>query len=173
MERINGRATSIFLDCENVSGIDLHRKFCDCLLREIFKTTLDLNPSYMNSAFPRNDTGSYCLRNASALARKPIHSSKHGLQTISYIGSRLWESLPESIRSLPDESSFFLLIRYFIYTCIQKIITFPFLDSGLDLLIHMCIQITFGFSLLDSGLDLLIRLFIYNIFIQKNFNFCF
>ena len=60
----------------------------------------------MNSVFPPNTTGPYCLRSTNAVARKAVHSTKHGLRTISYIGSRLWESLPESIRTLPDEASF-------------------------------------------------------------------
>ena len=106
MEHINERANKIFSDVENVSAIDLHRKFCECLLREIFKIKLGLNPSYMNSVFPPNATGTYGLRNTDTIARKAVKTSKHGLQTVPYIGSRLWESLPESLRNLPDLASF-------------------------------------------------------------------
>ena len=87
-------------------SFDIHRMHCMTLLREIYKTKMGLNPEYMGDVFPfRADMG-YCLRSGDTLNRRRIRTVRDGLQTPSYIGAQLWDSLEPSIKAAPDLKAF-------------------------------------------------------------------
>ena len=73
----------------------IHERNCRLLLQEVFKTKHGLNPSYMNDVFTFKKS-QYNLRSLCALEWEKILSVGHGLQTVSYIATQLWDTLPES-----------------------------------------------------------------------------
>ena len=102
IERIHVKASALV--CDNNSDT-MHRLFCERLLKEIFKTKLGLNPSYMQTVF-RFKNPHYNLRNGVAIVRNRTKTTKHGLQSVSYIGAQLWDSLPMSVKLASSVKSF-------------------------------------------------------------------
>ena len=101
--------------CERLSPgchhVDLHRRNCEFLLKEVFKTKNSLNPSYMKEIFNFRDSYPYWTRNQSDLIRHRVFTMRHGLQTATYIGSDLWEALPSDIRNSETLSGFALNVK--------------------------------------------------------------
>ena len=90
----------------DTSSYDIHRKHCNSLLKEIYKTKTGLNPAYMREVFPfRGDTG-HSLRSGDTLQRNRIRTTHNGLQTVSYIGAQLWDNLSHQVKSAPDLKDF-------------------------------------------------------------------
>ena len=87
------------------SHLSIHRHNCELLLKEIFKTKHSLNPCYMKDVFEFKETF-YATRACPEIKRPPTHTTTHGLQTASYIGAKLWDSLPKSVRGLDSVDTF-------------------------------------------------------------------
>ncbi|XP_057309202.1 uncharacterized protein LOC130647380 [Hydractinia symbiolongicarpus] len=103
---IHSRANRLLCDrIENECRISIHEKFCRKLLKEVFKTKMKQNPSYMNDVFVFKNTA-YSFRASSSLERCRTRTTKHGLLSVSYIASKLWEKLPNSVRNAPSLSLF-------------------------------------------------------------------
>ena len=110
LERVNEKANSLFLDTTQKADTNLHRRYCESLLKEVFKTKFDLNPSYMKSVFP-DRICPYNLRSGDSIARNRIRTTKHGLQKVSHIGTQMWDSLPESDKTATSVNSFCRSLR--------------------------------------------------------------
>ena len=105
LERINERANALLVDNTPSPPKTLHRKHCESLLKEVFKTRHGLNPSYMKEVFHERGCH-YHLRSGNSFVRPRTRTTKHGLQTASYIGVQLWDSLPENVRASTSLASF-------------------------------------------------------------------
>ena len=103
LQSLQDRVEKLSPGCRHV---DLHRRNCEFLLREVFKTKNDLNPSYMKDIFSFRNNYPYWTRNQIHMNRQRIFTSRHGLQTASYIGAELWEALPDAVRDSDSLSSF-------------------------------------------------------------------
>ena len=102
LQRLQERTMSLIQIPEYVS---LHRRNCEQLLKEVYKTKNDLNPSYMKDVFNFKNCR-YETRRKNTLERNPIHTTNHGLQSVSNIASQLWDSLPNDIKNSSSLSKF-------------------------------------------------------------------
>ena len=68
------------------------------LCTEIYKTLKGLNPNYMNKIFVKS-CSRYSSRRPHDLMVPRVNQTKFGLKSIQYEGAKLWNHLPNSIKS--------------------------------------------------------------------------
>ena len=67
------------------------------LLTEINKTVKNLNPSFMAEIFASKDVP-YALRGGNNIVLPRARANPHGIDTIRFIGQKLWQTLPKEIK---------------------------------------------------------------------------
>ena len=65
---------------------------------EIYITKNSLNPLFMEDVFVERPNITYDLRNKDGLLVPRANTTAHGIETIQYVGSRLWQTLPSETR---------------------------------------------------------------------------
>ena len=82
------------------------------LYTEIYKTLNGLNPSYMNEIFVKSSSR-YSSRGPHdfMVPRVLVNQTKFGLKSIQYEGAKLWNHLPNSIKSAENLEIFENLIK--------------------------------------------------------------
>ena len=108
VQHLQDRVERMSPECSHVS---IHRRNCELLLKEMYKTKHCLNPSYMKEVFHFRDFVPYNTRAHSDIRRPLIRTTRFGLQTPSYIGAQLWDALPNSVREADSLESFMSLVR--------------------------------------------------------------
>ena len=67
---------------------------------EIFKVKNDLCPEMMKEIFIFHENPTYNLRSGNHLTRRNIRTTYYGIKTISNLGAKIWDLLPEEIKIL-------------------------------------------------------------------------
>ena len=98
-----------FLEKDN--AVKIHTKNLQLLMTEIYKTHNNLNPVFMEDIFNAK-CPQYSLRNGSKMNLPKIRTTTFGIETISYVGGKLWHKLSTEIK----ESSNFAQFRTRIKT---------------------------------------------------------
>ena len=91
----------------NSSTMEVRRMRALCV--EIYKTLNNLNPDYMKDIFVKPD-GRHSSRRPLNISVPRVHQATFGLKSIRYEGAKLWNSLPESIKSAENLERFKRLI---------------------------------------------------------------
>ena len=81
---------------ERDNSVTIHERNIQVLLTEIFKVKSEAAPEIMTGIFKFKDH-SYDLRKNNCLERRIIKSCKYGSETVSNLGAKLWDILPENI----------------------------------------------------------------------------
>ena len=92
------------------NDVSIHQRHLRFLALEVYKTIMHLNPEFMWPYFQRNPMP-YNLRNGSKLVLPPAKSSKHGINSLVFRGSLLWNNLPSSIKSSETINEFKYKLR--------------------------------------------------------------
>ena len=87
------------------NSVPLHIRNLQLLMTEVFKTKLNLNPSFMKDIFVEKPV-SYGLRGCHNLSLPQARTTCYGLETISFLGCRLWQALPNDLKQSDTLSSF-------------------------------------------------------------------
>ena len=77
---------------------------------EIYKTLANMNPPYMQELFERSSS-SYSTGRPYDLMVPRVNQTSFGSRSIKFEGSRLWNHLPQNIRSADNLSNFKQLIK--------------------------------------------------------------
>ena len=72
---------------------------------EIYKCLHGLNPAYMRQMVEVKSTN-YSLRNANVLVQPQVKTSNYGLRSFRYYGPKIWNMLPNNIKTLTNISDF-------------------------------------------------------------------
>ena len=75
-----------------------HIKFIHKILEEIYKTLKKQNPSFLAKLFTIKTSG-FNLRRGEQLMLPPANTVKFGLQSLSFVGSLIWDRLPKDVKS--------------------------------------------------------------------------
>ena len=95
--------------------VAIHIKNLQNLMLEIYKSMNHLNPSYIWHLHERKET-QYDLR-TKHLCKLPITNTiKFGMESLSFRGSLLWNSLNDEIKELPTVASFKTKIKTWMGT---------------------------------------------------------
>ena len=79
------------------NAVSIHQRNLQYLMIEIYKTKKSLNPSFMSEIFEARDV-QYDLRNKNTLGIPNANTTSYGIETVRYLGQKLWQTLPRSIR---------------------------------------------------------------------------
>ena len=80
------------------NSVSVHQRNLQLLMIEIYKTKNSLNPSFMEDIFVERPNITYDLRNNDGLLIPRANTTAHGIETIRYVGSRLWQTLPSETK---------------------------------------------------------------------------
>ena len=72
----------------------MHHRNLKALAVELFKVFKGLSSVIFTEAFPVRQQSQYNVRNYSYFAIPCAKTVNHGLESLSYIGSKLWDSIP-------------------------------------------------------------------------------
>ena len=104
--------TSSFVSLlEKDRSVTIRQKNAQLLMTEMFKTTNNLNPSFMDQIFLKRSVP-YNLRNTNTFLLPMTHTVNHGTETIRYRGQRIWHSLPQEIKDSNPVQKFKNKIKY-------------------------------------------------------------
>ena len=94
-------------------SVSIHHRNLQILATEIYKVKHNSSPEIMSDIF-ENRSLNYNLRNNLEFKTHNVHSEKYGINTISYLGPRIWSILPEILKNAPDLLAFKRQIKSWI-----------------------------------------------------------
>ena len=98
---IHKDSTSIFEGLVIKSNsVSVHQRNLQLLLIEIYKTINNFNPSFMAEVFATNVVP-YNLRGNTNIVLPKARTNLYGIDTIRFVGQRLWQNLPKEIKEPP------------------------------------------------------------------------
>ena len=88
---------------EQSKSVPVHVRNLQLLMTEIYKTKCGLNPPFMKEIFMQRNIG-YSLRHGDDAQLPKVRTTSFGVESIAYLGNKLWQNLPQEIKqsnSLP------------------------------------------------------------------------
>ena len=88
---------------EQSKSVPIHVRNLQLLMTEIYKTKCGLNPPFMKEIFMQRNIG-YSLRHGDDAQLPKVRTTSFGVESIAYLGNKLWQILPQEIKqsnSLP------------------------------------------------------------------------
>ena len=103
---------SLFKDLlEKGGSVSIHHRNLRTLAVELFKVFKGLSPVIFAEAFPVRQQSQYNMRNYSYFAMPRAKTVNHGLESLSYIGSKLWDSIPSHMKEIDSINEFKYVIK--------------------------------------------------------------
>ena len=90
---------------EQSNSVPIHIRNLQLLMTEVFKAKFHLNPPFMKDFF-REQNMSYNLRHGNDAQLPKVQTTSSGIETIAYLGGRLWQLLPQEIKQSSSLSIF-------------------------------------------------------------------
>ena len=87
------------------NAASMHQRNLQYLMIEIYKTKKNLNPSFMSEIFEARDV-QYDVRNKNTLGIPNAKTTSYGIETVRYLGQKLWQTLPHSVRESQSLTAF-------------------------------------------------------------------
>ena len=87
------------------NAVPIHIRNLQLLMTEIYKTKWELNPSFMKEIFIEKHSA-YGLRSCHNRLLPQARTTCYGLETISFLGSRLWQALPNDMKQSDTLATF-------------------------------------------------------------------
>ena len=91
---------------EKNGSISIHHRNLRTLAVELFKVFKGLGPVIFTEAFPVRQPSQYNMRNYSYFVMPRAKTVNHGLESLSYIGSNLWDSIPSLMKKIDSINEF-------------------------------------------------------------------
>ena len=88
------------------NSVSIHIRNIQRLATEMFKFYNGLSPPLMNSIFKLKAENSYNVRQVSEFSRPMVKSVYHGIESISYLGPKIWDILPEKLKNIDNLEHF-------------------------------------------------------------------
>ena len=73
---------------------------------EMYKLISNLSPPIMNRVFKLNSDSHYNLRQILQFSRSLVKSVHHGIESISYLGPKIWDILPDDYKTIQNLDTF-------------------------------------------------------------------
>ena len=106
----------------NKGGITrgIYQRNLQLLLIEIYKTVNNLNPSFMAEVFITNVVP-YNLRGSTNLVLPKARTNLYGIDTVRFVGQKLWQSVPKEIKESQSLDIFKRNIKAILLDCSCKL----------------------------------------------------
>ena len=106
--------TSSFMKLlEKSKCVTVHHRNLQVIAREIYKAVNNLSSSLMSKLFKIKETN-YNLHRENTLVVSNVHTTRYGIDSISYLGPKIWDSVPAEIKSFPTLNCFKQAIKTWI-----------------------------------------------------------
>ena len=96
---------------EKDGSVSIHERNIKILATEMFKVSRNLAPSQMHEIFKLKDQPHYNLRYNSLFFRPLVNSVYKGTESLSFLGPKIWDILPDTYKYIPDLNSFKLALK--------------------------------------------------------------
>ena len=87
-------------------SVSIHVKNLKYLATKIFEVKNDLCPEIIKEFFIFHENPTYNVRSRNHLMRRNIQTTHYGIETISNLGAKIWDLLPEQIKNASSLSVF-------------------------------------------------------------------
>ena len=81
-------------------SVSIHHRNLRTLAVELFMIFKGLSPVIFAEAFPLRQQSQYNMMNYSYFAMPRAKTVNHGLESLSYIGVKLWDSIPSDMKEV-------------------------------------------------------------------------
>ena len=88
------------------SSVSIHIKNIQKLAIEMFKSYKGLSPPIMDNVFKLRTENRYSLRQISEFSRPIVKTVYRGTESLSYLGPKIWDILPEKLRNMDNLERF-------------------------------------------------------------------
>ena len=92
-------------------SVSIHHKNIHTPAIEMFKIYTKTSPGIMQEVFQMKDQGHYFLRNQRDFGIPTVKSVNYGLESIRFLGPKIWESLPNNLKNKESIESFKMAIK--------------------------------------------------------------
>ena len=97
------------LDLDN--SVSIYHKNLQCLAIELYKIFNGISPDIMKDVFPLNASSNYDIRNRPTFFNRRVRSVFNGTESLSYLAPKIWELVPENIKTAESLSKLKFLIK--------------------------------------------------------------
>ena len=87
-------------------SVSIHVRNIQVLMIELYKVKKKLAPTLLCEVFKIKQTSHYNLRTINEFELPKVRTSNFGTESLSYLGPKLWETVPSLIRDLDSLESF-------------------------------------------------------------------
>ena len=101
---------------EKDNSVSIHHKNIQALAIEMFKVKHKLCPEITGDIFMERTNNQYNLRNRPDFITPQVHSVFHGTESISYLGPKIWDVVPEEFKHKKSLNSFKESIKIWVPT---------------------------------------------------------
>ena len=101
---------------EKDNSVSIHHKNIQALAIEMFKVKHKQCPEITDDIFVERTNNQYNLRNHPDFITPQVHSVFHGTESISYLGPKIWDIVPEEFKNNKSLNSFKESIKMWIPT---------------------------------------------------------
>ena len=101
---------------EKDNSVSIHHKNIQALAIEMFKVKHKLCPEITGDIFMERTNNQYNLRNRPDFITPQVHSVFHGTESISYLGPKIWNIVPEEFKNKKSLNSFKESIKMWVPT---------------------------------------------------------
>ena len=98
---------------EKDNSVSIHHRNSQALAIEIYKVLHGLSPSFLNEFFVPA-LYPYNLRLKDVLQRRRVNSVRHGTESLSFLGPKIWDIIPENMKQSETVEMFKTKIKRWI-----------------------------------------------------------
>ena len=107
----NDKRSSFNALLEKDGSVSIHERNIKILPTEMFKVSKNLAPPQMHEIFKLKNQPQYTLRYNSLFSRPLVKSVYKGTESLSFLGPKIWDILPDTYKDLPDLNSFKVALK--------------------------------------------------------------
>ena len=107
----NNKQSSFNELLEKDGSVSIHMRNTQILATEMYKLINNLSPPIMNRVFKLNSDSRYNLRQISQFSRSLVRLVYHGTESISYLGPKIWDILPDDYKTIQNLDTFKIKIK--------------------------------------------------------------
>ena len=101
---------------EKDNSVSIHHKNIQALAIEMFKVKHKLCPEITSYIFMERRNNQYNMRNRPDYKTPQVHSIFHGTESVSYLGLKIWDIVPEEFKHKKSLKSFKESIKIWVPT---------------------------------------------------------
>ena len=109
--RYNDKRSSFNALLEKDGSVSIHERNIKILPTEMFKVNKNLELPLMQDIFKLKDQSHYNLRYNFLFFRPLVKSVYKGTESLSFLGPKVWDILPDTYNDMPDLNSFKLALK--------------------------------------------------------------